>query len=253
MKKLVLLIVLSLLSLGGYSQVQSSEHSFSVAPNRSVIFSLGNLQYHAKKNMYRFANNQYDIIGKAQPQNSMGWCDLFDWKESNEYVLNDADAKNWRVLTKNEWEYLLFERDNASALLGVAKVGGVWGVIVLPDTYSEQGNGFKSFFDLKLKPGQMWYILEDMIDKYNVYNNQQWASLEQLGAIFLPVTEKLSAQKGKDESKECYYWSLDYVPTCVGRYYGLAISSLSVNISEYLREDMHCFVRLVKDVKNINY
>ena len=125
MKKLVLLIVLSLLSLGGQSQVQSSEHSFSVAPNRSVIFSLGNLQYHAKKNVYRFANNQYDIIGKAQPQNSMGWCDLFDWKESNEYVLNDADAKNWRILTENEWKYLLFERDNASALLGVAKVGGV--------------------------------------------------------------------------------------------------------------------------------
>lgn len=249
MKKLVLLIVLSLLSLGGYSQVQSSEHSFSVAPNRSVIFSLGNLQYHSKKNVYRFAKNQYDILEKTQSQNSTGWCDLFDWKASNEFVLNNEDPMNWRVLTKNEWEYLLFERESANKLLGFAKVGSVFGVVVLPDTYSEQSNGFTSFFDVALTPSQMGYVWEEMIDEYNIYTRQQWVDMERLGAIFLPVSANVLTQKGQENSNKCYYWSSDYVPSCVRRYYGLAISALSVTISECVHEDMLCLIRLVKDVK----
>ena len=253
MKKLVLLIILSLLSLGGYSQVQSFEHSFSVAPNRSVIFSLGNLQYHSKKNVCRFAKNQYDILEKTQSQNSTGWCDLFDWKASNEFVLNNEDPMNWRVLTKNEWEYLLFERENANKLLGFAKVGSVFGVVVLPDTYSEQSNGFVAVSELNLKPVKTCYILEGLVAKCNTYNRQQWESMEKSGAIFLPMCEKLPTQKVKGEYDICYYWSSNYVPTCVGRYYGLAVSPISLIITEDLRENMLSLIRLVKDVKNINY
>lgn len=68
---------------------------FSVAPNRQVRFSQGNLQYSAAgkhrtadgiaPGFWRFAENQYDIIGEENANISSryeGWIDLFGWGTS---------------------------------------------------------------------------------------------------------------------------------------------------------------------------
>ena len=50
-----------------------------------VYFSKGNLQYRASTNIWRFAENQYDIIGTANNNISEtydGWIDLFGWGTS---------------------------------------------------------------------------------------------------------------------------------------------------------------------------
>lgn len=50
-----------------------------------VYFSQGNLQYQASTNTWRFAENQYDIIGHANSNISPtydGWIDLFGWGTS---------------------------------------------------------------------------------------------------------------------------------------------------------------------------
>ena len=55
---------------------------FSVAADKQVNFSQGNLQYQASSTTWQFAANQYDIIGVGNDNASstyIGWIDLFGW------------------------------------------------------------------------------------------------------------------------------------------------------------------------------
>ena len=58
---------------------------FSISATQLIWFSQGNLQYKASTNIWRFATNQYDIIGNANSNISSsysGWIDLFGWGTS---------------------------------------------------------------------------------------------------------------------------------------------------------------------------
>lgn len=58
---------------------------FSVSDSTMIHFSKGNLQYQASTETWRFATNQYDIVGLANNQISNtneGWIDLFGWGTS---------------------------------------------------------------------------------------------------------------------------------------------------------------------------
>lgn len=75
---------------------------FTVAPQKQVFFSQGNLQYQASTNIWRFAEYQWDFVGTHNPPNSnypsggtvdgsdnyyisqtySGWIDLFGWGTS---------------------------------------------------------------------------------------------------------------------------------------------------------------------------
>ena len=55
---------------------------FSVGEGKQVYFSKGNLQYRATTGTWRFAEHQYDIVGKDNNKISEtydGWIDLFGW------------------------------------------------------------------------------------------------------------------------------------------------------------------------------
>ena len=58
---------------------------FSIAYNKQVWFSKGNLQFQASTSQWRFAENQYDCIGDDNTQiasDYSGWIDLFGWGTS---------------------------------------------------------------------------------------------------------------------------------------------------------------------------
>ena len=58
---------------------------FSVSPTKHVWFSKGNLQYQASTNSWRFAENQWEIIGfynKYISSSYSGYIDLFGWGTS---------------------------------------------------------------------------------------------------------------------------------------------------------------------------
>ena len=68
---------------------------FSVAEGRQVWFSKGNLQYQASTSTWRFAEHQYDYVGKANENISAtysGWIDLFGWGTSG----YDHGALHWQ-------------------------------------------------------------------------------------------------------------------------------------------------------------
>ena len=74
---------------------------FSVSEDRQVHFSKGNLQYQATTGTWRFAEHQYDCIGKDNEKISEtygGWVDLFGWGTSG----YDHGAINWQPWSPNE-------------------------------------------------------------------------------------------------------------------------------------------------------
>ncbi len=187
--------------------------AFSVSATEKVYFSQGNLQYKASTNTWRFAENQYDMIGADNSNISStysGWIDLFCWGTSgyngknpymtrtdhsdygvvgdayadiagtnydwgvNNAISNGGNTKGqWRTLTYEEWSYLMNERPNASRLRSQARVNGINGYILLPDNW--EGASLLDFID---QAGS--YL-------FNKYSAVEWEVMESYGAVFLPA------------------------------------------------------------------
>lgn len=175
---------------------------FSVAENKTVTFSPGNLQYHPANDEWRFAPSQLDYIGEDHANISEtynGWIDLFGWGTGNtpiniseEYEdystfvdwgvnkIGNYNPNTWRTLTIDEWDYLIKERPNYDKLIGVAQVNGVNGLILLPDGWTcPSGVTFKSGFHNDY--GTEYYA------EYQTFSASDWAKLEASGAVFFPA------------------------------------------------------------------
>ena len=176
---------------------------FSVSATKTVTFSPGNLQYHPVNDEWRFAPNQTDYIGEANANISSsynGWIDLFGWGTGNNPTNASTDddfdyqtfvdwgvnqigsyaPNTWRILTEEEWDYLIDERPNYDKLIGVAQVNGVNGLILLPDGWTcPSGVTFKSGLDDN-------YCTE-CYGNYQTISASDWAKLEFFGAVFFPA------------------------------------------------------------------
>ena len=192
--------------------------SFTVSSGKTVHFSKGNLQYNSQSTpQWFFAANQYDrILDQGGNVSASGTRDLFGWGtwlkggnpmsnsvENSDYSWNDNGAAigaQWETLTADEWTYLLTKRTNANSLRGYAQVNNVPGLIILPDTWTlPSGIEFSSVVS----------------DKYqtNQYNAEQWETMENEGAVFLPSCgwrnpkEENAVSQISGENIVGYYWS----------------------------------------------
>ncbi len=235
------------------------EKPFSVSASKTVTFSPGNLQYHAANNEWRFAPNQTDHIGADNANISPsynGWIDLFGWgtgnnptNKSTDYydyptfvdwginkIGNDA-PNTWRTLTKDEWDYILNNRTNASNLKSVAQVNGVNGLILLPDSWTcPSGVTFKSGFYNNY--GIEYYA------EYQTFSASDWSKLEVSGAVFLPAA---GVRYGSDvdgvRSFGIYWSATEYDSDYAG---SLGFYSYAAYMYYYYRQ-LGQSVRLVQD------
>lgn len=163
MKKLLLTAMAIATTIGAIAQVPSPtgaiDGRFSVAADKQVYFSYGNLQCNNPNNAatrtWAFAEHQYDRIGTANLQNTKiggvilgSTIDLFGWSANNttapfgislsqdaaDYagdfvdwgtnaITNGGNQPNlWRTLQQEEWIYLFSGRANADNLYSAAKV-----------------------------------------------------------------------------------------------------------------------------------
>ena len=195
-----------------YSNSESEQHVkyysysysyFSVSSTKKVYFSSGNIQYQASSDTWRFAEKQWDYIGEANKNISStysGWIDLFGWGSGNNPTKSstsptfyygpyydwgdycglptpEGTTGNWRTLTKDEWDYVMFKRTTSSGVLyAKAKVNNVSGTIVVPDEWN------KSIYSLN-------NTNDDKADfSVNVISASTWESvLEPAGCVFLPA------------------------------------------------------------------
>lgn len=198
---------------------------FSVSESKQVTFSPGNLQYHPANNKWRFAESQLDYIGDANENISDtydGWLDLFGWstsatnfgvsisRDEDDYYGEFVDwginriggfaPTTWRTLTEDEWDYLLYERNYASALKGVAQVNGVNGLILLPDDWTYPS-------DLSFKSGFHRDMTLSGYGQHQTFTIDQWSKFEREGAVFLPAAGRRTDSSVYDMQDMGYYWA----------------------------------------------
>ena len=192
---------------------------FSVSDTSQVYFSKGNLQYLPSTKIWRFADNQYDFIGKDNKkasENNSGRVDLFGWNTANNPMNRSKNIEDypkqfvdwghnpisnggkkpdmWRTLNKDEWEYLFEKRKTESGMrFVIAKVNATPGVILFPDNWK------KNLYDLKEvnNPESLEHTYQPSGDKMktskiyqdkNIISLSDWKRVfEANGAVFLPA------------------------------------------------------------------
>lgn len=216
---------------------------FSVAADKKVRFSKGNLQYQASTTTWRFADHQYDFVGHASKGNVYinetkcnnanisstysGWIDLFGFSTTTgNYGVSSSTTSSlytgsfvdwgtlfndeWYTLSVEEWKYLLNTRANASMLRGVARVNGANGVVLLPDEWqTPDGITFQS--------GVASNYGEDYYKTVNDFTEEQWTIMEQNGAVFLPAGSRRSGTSVDNTWGFGLYWTSSAVSTSKSR------------------------------------
>lgn len=247
---------------------------FSISAVNKIAFSRGNLQYKASTRTWRFAEHQYDIVGTANLNISSsynGWIDLFGYGTSgysskypylsttvySEYYRNNITGTNydwgrynrisnggdsaglWRTLTKTEWNYILNSRTNAAQLKTLATIGNIPGLILLPDNWTADT--------------AITLVANAINCTTNVYTLEQWRTLQNKGAVFLPTTGYRLGQEIYSVTRLGDYWTSSS-PSASGYYCGYYLffnESTSPTIKPTAAEDniqRGYAVRLVRDL-----
>lgn len=196
---------------------------------------------------WRFAEHQWNYVGTSNygnvynnanvksdnaqiSQNYQGWIDLFGWGTSGynnkypymtetnnpSYGNGDNDITNtnydwgkyndiynpakqrtdpfgtWYTLTSEEWVYLFHRRGK----LGAAKVNDIKGIVMLPDNWNPTlPAGFPTFRNTQSSYAD------------NQYTPEQWAIMEQYGAVFIPSTYNRERTTLTNKSSNFRIWS----------------------------------------------
>ena len=184
---------------------QTLSGQFSTGKYEYAEFATGNLQYNTGTDKWRFAKQQYQVVGEQNinvgDPDFKGWIDMFGWSTNdtdNNFGVNPSMATNfytgdfndwgikigegWLTLSHDQWYYLLNERANASSLKQVAYVGTVFGIMLFPDKWTyPDGCKVEKTLNHDDADGTDYDFYS-----YN-YTLDQWAKLEAAGAVFLPA------------------------------------------------------------------
>jgi hypothetical protein len=211
-----------------------------------VYFSKGNLQYigSAATPYWKFADHQWDYLGTTTNQNGQNQNvdrDLFGWGTSHadhggncflpwststansdyhaygneNYSLNDQTGyadwgynaisnggnteNQWFTLSYEEWKYVFNTRTTTSGVrYAKAKVNSVNGVILLPDDWDA------SYYTLSNTN------TDDASFSSNTITADDWNTLEQHGAVFLPAAGYRYGTSVSLVGSDGFYWSASY-------------------------------------------
>lgn len=159
----------------------------------------------------------------------------YDWGVYNKSKIDNAPEKNWRTLTKTEWEYLLSRKITISGsskrLAGYATVNDIKGIIVLPDNWDGSAGSFN-------------YGSSSFSD--NSYTSSNWTKMENAGCLFLPAAGYRDQSGVNHFNTHVYYWSA--TNSGLDGAYRINTHEGSFSISSSGRHYGSC-VRLVFDVE----
>ena len=200
---------------------------FSVSSTKKVKFSKGNLRY--ASGTWSFFDNQYDYYTSYSAD---AW-DKFCWSTSaTTYGMNTSTSSStysgnfvdwgatmgtgWFTLSSAEWTYL-FNTRSASTVGGTsngryakAKVNGVWGVILFPNTYTHP-DGVTAPTGVNAAGDTGW--------NGNNYSSADWTKMESAGCVFLPGAGYRSGSSVYSPGIFGGYWSA--TPNGADAAYGL--------------------------------
>ena len=131
-------------------------------------------------------------IGKNISQTNVDW----GWYNA---ISNGGNKTGvWFMLTENEWYYLMMQRPNYQYRRATGTVNGIQGTFILPDSWSTPSG-----------------LTFNANSSNNSYTAEQWALMEQRGAVFLPCTGYTYNGQNYvwgdyNSSNSCYYWTSTY-------------------------------------------
>ena len=172
------------------------------------LFGWGTSGYHDSNDPYNVnyqpwsissttVNTSYNYYGYG-PSANMDSPDLtgssanYDWGVYNPISNGGNIANQWRTLTKAEWNYVFSTRSTASGIRYVAaQVNDVKGFILLPDDWSTS-----------------YYTLNSGSNfSNNTITAEQWSTLEQYGAVFLPAAGRRNGTSLYNVGSSGLYWT----------------------------------------------
>ena len=209
---------------------------FSVSADEQVYFSQGNLQYQASTNTWRFADNQYDMIGDDNKNISSsydGWIDLFGWGTSSyngkdpymtstscsDYGFVVVDAINTYLHTYPDIAGTSYDWGVHNAISNGGNAVGQWRTLTSSEWYyvldrrpnasalkgSATVNGVKGMI---LLPDNWTAPLGIEFPRFgNTYTISEWTKMEANGAVFLPAAGYRIGLDVIDVDCNGYYWS----------------------------------------------
>ena len=146
-------------------------------------------------------NQEYNYWGYGPSTNMpspnlTGSSANYDWGVYNPISNGGNQPNQWRTLTHEEWAYVFNSRPGIR--FAKANVNNVNGVILLPDDWST------SYYTLSNtnSPGASY--------SSNTITAQQWSTLEQHGAVFLPAAGNRGGTSVYDVGSHGYSWSASY-------------------------------------------
>lgn len=185
----------------------------------------------------QYADATYNLYGygpsiNMTDRNLTGTSANYDWGVYNAISNAGNQAGLWRTLSMEEWDYLFNTRKNAKFLWSQGTVNGVVGVIILPDNFK--------------KPSDISWTYQANNWTTNTYTTEQWATLEALGAVFLPAAGYRYGADVGDVQGYCNYWSSSYY--CSYDAYRPYFNSDGPGPQDYNNRCCGYSVRLVQDL-----
>lgn len=140
-----------------------------------------------------YNNYGYGPSTNMPDPNLTGTSANYDWGVYNAISNAGNQAGLWRTLSSAEWNYLFKTRKNAQFLWSQGTVNEVVGMIILPDNFK--------------KPSDISWTYQANNWTTNTYTTEQWATLEALGAVFLPASGDRQGAYLFEMQNEGRYWS----------------------------------------------
>lgn len=249
---------------------------FSIAPDRTVLFSKGNLQYQAGTGttaapQWRFAANQYDFIGNNAGNNvtedrdkQAGWIDLFGWSATGRTDINGYLQQPY--VTTTGWANYRTLSAAASGEMLTRANGGDWGVcaggdwrtltseewtFLLGNTAPRTSSKHK-LSTVTFAPDKSVYGLIIMPDNWSgtlngTTDQSTWATLEAAGAVFLPAAG-YRYDTTVNDNRCGYYWAANATEGSNHTAYQLFFNTSGTLRTSNGQERGHgCAVRLVTE------
>ena len=200
-----------------------------------------NVNYQPWSSSDSLLDNDYNIYGygpstNMPDMNLTGTSANYDWGVYNPISNGGNTVNQWRTLTQPEWNYILNIRNTPSGIrFAKAQVNEVNGVILLPDDWTTDTYNLNN---------------TNSIGAYyssNVINASQWATIENVGGVFLPAAGGRFGTTVADVGSTGFYWLSSSNSSCCAYYVYIYYAGIyNVNYRRYLGRS----VRLVCDVEN---
>lgn len=180
----------------------------------------------------------WDYYINGDPANSMtGEYRNADWAIYN--TIGDDAPGTWRTLTAYEWSYIINMRRDASQLRGIASIGDVHGLVLLPDDYDQSDVSLPAFTP------QPYSV--------NSYDINEWLKLESIGAVFLPAEGVMYGTWINRPNYYGYYWSTTPMGSNIPELAGaLEFSEISTATISSTARDAQIPVRPVRETPPVS-